>query len=58
MTSRDVTLTEGHAYLDLPGYISVMYPQIGEDFRADVTQGGMLALPRAAFRPLTQQSTR
>lgn len=53
--NRYITLTEGHPYLDLPNYVSVMYPDISEDFRVDITKGGMLALPMTEWNGLTQQ---
>lgn len=43
--NRYITLTEGHPYLDLPGYITTMYPGIDADFRQDISQGGMLVYP-------------
>ena len=52
--NRYITLTEGHPYLDLPGYISVMYPDIGQDFRTEIAQGGMLAMPMREWGALTQ----
>jgi hypothetical protein len=53
--NRYITLTEGHPYLDLPGYITTMYPGIDTDFRRDISQGGMLVHPMTGWTPLTCQ---
>ncbi|TVQ25835.1 MAG: FAD-binding oxidoreductase [Leptolyngbya sp. DLM2.Bin15] len=53
--NRYITLTEGHPYLDLPGYITTMYPDIDSDFRQDISQGGMLVHPLSQWGKLTQQ---
>jgi len=53
--NRYITLTEGHPYLDLPGYITTMYPGIDSDFRQDISQGGMLVHPSHKWGLLTQQ---
>lgn len=53
--NRYITLTEGHPYLDLPGYITTMYPGIDADFRQDISEGGMLVHPMQQWNPLTQQ---
>lgn len=53
--NRYVTLTEGHPYLDLPGYITTMYPGIDSDFRQDISQGGMLVHPSHKWNSLTQK---
>lgn len=53
--NRYITLTEGHPYLDLPGYITTMYPGIDQDFQQDISQGGMLVHPRQNWSALTQQ---
>lgn len=53
--NRYITLTEGHPYLDLPGYITTMYPGIDSDFRQDISQGGMLVHPSHKWGALTQQ---
>lgn len=53
--NRYITLTEGHPYLDLPGYVTTMYPDIDQDFRQDITQGGMLVHPLERWKPLTHQ---
>jgi len=53
--NRYITLTEGHPYLDLTDYVSVMYPDIGQDFQLDISQGGMLAFPMTEWNRLTQQ---
>jgi glycine/D-amino acid oxidase-like deaminating enzyme len=53
--NRYVTLTEGHPYLDLPGYITTMYPGIDSDFRQDISQGGMLVHPSHKWGLLTQK---
>ncbi|MFM7426388.1 MAG: FAD-dependent oxidoreductase [Elainella sp.] len=53
--NRYITLTEGHPYLDLPGYITTMYPGIDTDFRQDISQGGMLVHPITDWTPLTRQ---
>jgi glycine/D-amino acid oxidase-like deaminating enzyme len=53
--NRYITLTEGHPYLDLPGYITTMYPGIDEDFRQDISQGGMLVHPKEHWNKLTQE---
>jgi glycine/D-amino acid oxidase-like deaminating enzyme len=37
--NRYITLTEGNPYLDLPGYITTMYPGIDTDFRQDLCSG-------------------
>lgn len=52
--NRYVTLTEGHPYLDLPGYITTMYPGIDSDFQKDVTQGGILVHPQHRWNSLNQ----
>jgi len=59
--NRYITLTEGHPYLDLPGYITTMYPGIDSDFRQDISHGGMLAYPmeqwdRLSFEFLKEKS--
>lgn len=54
-SNRYVTLTEGHPYLDLDGYINVMYPGIAKDFQTCVTEGGMLVLPHDHWDTRTQQ---
>lgn len=53
--NRYITLTEGHPYLDLPGYITTMYPGIDADFRQDISQGGMLVYPVQQWNTLTSQ---
>jgi glycine/D-amino acid oxidase-like deaminating enzyme len=53
--NRYITLTEGHPYLDLPGYITTMYPGIDADFRQDISQGGMLVYPIQLWNALTSQ---
>jgi glycine/D-amino acid oxidase-like deaminating enzyme len=53
--NRYITLTEGHPYLDLPGYVAALYPGIDADFRQDISQGGMLVHPLSQWNPLTQQ---
>jgi glycine/D-amino acid oxidase-like deaminating enzyme len=53
--NRYITLTEGHPYLDLPGYITTMYPGIDADFRQDISQGGMLVRPLQQWNKLTSQ---
>lgn len=34
--NRYISLTEGHPYFDLSGYISTMYPGVHEDFKTQV----------------------
>lgn len=53
--NRYITLTEGHPYLDLPGYITTMYPGIDTDFRQDISQGGMLVYSIQRWNALTSQ---
>lgn len=53
--NRYITLTEGHPYLDLPGYITTMYPGIDTDFNQDISQGGMLVHPLNHWDGLTSQ---
>lgn len=53
--NRYITLTEGHPYLDLPGYITTMYPGIDTDFRQDISQGGILVHPMQQWNALTHQ---
>jgi len=53
--NRYITLTEGHPYLDLPGYITTMYPGIDTDFQQDISQGGMLVHPVQRWNTLTSQ---
>lgn len=51
--NRYITLTEGHPYLDLPGYITTMYPGIDSDFHQDLSQGGMLVYPMEQWHGLS-----
>ena len=53
--NRYVTLTEGHPYLFLPGYINSVYPGIDRDFLTDLTVGGMLGLPLERWDQLTAE---
>ncbi|MEM9214188.1 MAG: FAD-dependent oxidoreductase [Cyanobacteria bacterium P01_F01_bin.150] len=53
--NRYITLTEGHPYLDLPGYITTMYPGIDTDFQQAISQGGMLVHPREKWNALNQE---
>lgn len=53
--NRYITLTEGHPYFDLSGYISTMYPGVHEDFQQEVSSGGMLSLPKEEFNALSQK---
>lgn len=51
--NRYITLTEGHPYLDLPGYITTMYPGIDADFCQDISHGGMLVYPMEQWGKLS-----
>ena len=52
---RYITLFEGHPYLELAGYVDKMYPEITEDFKEHVLNGGLLAVPFDEFKEDTQR---
>ncbi|MEO0600715.1 MAG: FAD-dependent oxidoreductase, partial [Myxococcota bacterium] len=52
---RYITLFEGHPYLELEGYITQMYPGMGDAFASVASDGGVLSRSEDQFRPEAQQ---